>query len=127
MVFEKHIDSRGSFQELFRDKYSPTGFEVKQISQCTINPGETRGGHYHIDMSEGFIVISGRMILTQRESHHDTDAVDQVIEMSTYVNQIVYNRPGTWHEVTSEKGCVFLIVQNREHDPKNLDTYEIDL
>ena len=83
MVFEKHIDSRGSFQELFRDKYSPTGFEVKQISQCTINPGETRGGHYHRVMTEAFIVTSGRMTLTQRECHHNTNAVDQVIEMST--------------------------------------------
>lgn len=124
MVFPKHVDERGIFQELYKDSEMFEGFEPKQISLCTINPGCVRGQHYHKNMLEAFIVIEGEMELTQHWVENGLLMGDpDVTVMTTDRNQMVINEPNQWHSVTSKNGCKFIILIDREFDPNNPDTY----
>lgn len=121
---KKHIDKRGMLQELYRDSESFKGFCVKQVSLCTINPGEKRGGHYHMFGTEAFIILEGEMILSKKYIGFPEKGTEEFL-MTSEINTIQYNVPLEWHEVSSEKGCKFLIVQNWEYDPENPDTYTL--
>lgn len=53
MSLEPHTDRRGVFVELVR------GYGDTQTSFSTTKPGITRGGHYHFDKVERFVVLEG--------------------------------------------------------------------
>lgn len=132
MVFNKHIDDRGLFQELFKDSETAEGFDIKQVSLCTIRPKQVRGGHWHRIGIEAFVVIEGEMILRQASIDLTSPNLPDVTEtvMSLEKNTLMYNFPWQWHEVTSEEGCKFIILQNWEYDPAHPDTvkgwFEVD-
>jgi UDP-2-acetamido-2,6-beta-L-arabino-hexul-4-ose reductase len=123
MVQPKHVDVRGEFQELVRA--SEIGFTPKQVSICTINPGQTRGGHYHKETLEGFVVIEGEMILSQKNANDLDDLSVVATTMNRDINQECHNMPYEWHQVYSEKGCKFLVLLDREFNPENPDTYTL--
>ena len=50
-------DKRGKFMEVFHL------LNDGQISYCTINPKETRGGHYHKRKKEIFCVLEGEAVI----------------------------------------------------------------
>ena len=50
-------NKRGEFAELIKQNNNT------QISYFTINPGQERGGHYHLTKVEKFIPISGKGII----------------------------------------------------------------
>lgn len=120
MVLRTHVDKRGLFQELFRE--SESEFTPRQVSRCTINPGFFRGGHYHKKMTEAFIVLEGEMLLEKRIGGDPTDE-GGVVRMTIENNQIMYNKPGEWHLVYSQKGCTFMILSDLEFDPLDPDVY----
>ena len=121
MVLKTHVDNRGMFQELFKKSHGFEDFDIKQISFCTINPGETRGGHYHKVMNEVFIVVSGSMELRRKQVEKNKNLSIQT--MNVYENQIALNKPYEWHEVYSKDGCEFIILLNCEFNSNDLDTY----
>ena len=52
--FKKNIDQRGNFSELLKSKTHG------QVSYITINPGKTRGNHFHFTKVERFFALSGK-------------------------------------------------------------------
>ena len=56
MEFPIHSDEAGSFQELAHDN----DVEFGQLSILRVNPGCTRGGHYHLRKAEWFCCVYGR-------------------------------------------------------------------
>lgn len=123
MKYSKHTDSRGSFQELH--KAGDLSKHWEQISICSLNPGQTRGGHYHLKTWEKYIVIEGKM--TVATFILDQDNSDRLVELSNeddlLDNEIVLV-PKVHHTVMSEKGCKFIILASKMFDPKNPDTFK---
>ena len=59
MAYPIHKNSSGSFQELIREGEITLG----QLSLCTIEVENQRGGHYHTRKEEWFCTVQGRMAL----------------------------------------------------------------
>jgi dTDP-4-dehydrorhamnose 3,5-epimerase-like enzyme len=121
-MFEKHIDQRGYFQELYKQSMSAHTFDIKQISVCSINPGETRGGHYHKKLNEGFIVIEGEMMVTLQHCN-DPEDLEHWMLME---GQLMFMPQHYIHTVCSaipDQGCKFIVITDKEFDPDNPDTY----
>jgi len=117
-MYAAHIDERGSFQELIK----LNNMFVKQISYCIANPNVTRGGHFHKELSEVFIVIKGCMTLTlETESGVK---LKKVLKNEEGYEQQYFILPYVKHTVeASDEGCEFIILANRQFDEKNPDTY----
>ena len=85
-----YLDERGIFVEVL--KTPDTG----QFSYFSINPGNTRGGHYHHTKTEKFLVIKGkarfgfRHMLTNEVFHIFTDGAKP---------QLVDSVPGWTHDI----------------------------
>ena len=60
VALEAHADERGVFVELAR------GHGQGQTSFSTTQPGVTRGGHYHFDKIERFVVLEGDGLIRVR-------------------------------------------------------------
>ncbi len=127
MNYKKHIDNRGYFQELARK--SDMIFEPKQVSVCTINPGVTRGGHFHKETWEQFIIIEGHATVTFEYPDgftvHESisfDGTDMNIPHVT-VRNFANITPEVKHSIFSASGCKFLILSSKEFDPQYPDTY----
>lgn len=116
MNHPKHEDKRGYFQELFR--VSECDHEVKQISRFRINPGQTRGGHYHSKLTETFIVLEGECVI------HVYD-INQELPFSQHLQEGEYltMTPFSHHTFYSKDGCTLLIAANQEFNPKDMDTF----
>jgi dTDP-4-dehydrorhamnose 3,5-epimerase-like enzyme len=123
MVSEKYVDHRGEFQELLRQSETAYKFNIQQVSACTINPGQVRGGHYHKRGIEAFVVLEGAMTLTQQ---HVRRGWKHKVVMTPESNALQFNEPWVWHEVSSVDGCKFLILQTWEYDPENPDTFRYE-
>jgi dTDP-4-dehydrorhamnose 3,5-epimerase-like enzyme len=116
MNHPKHEDKRGYFQELFR--VSECGHEVRQVSRFKINPGQTRGGHYHTSTYETFIVLDGECVV------HVYD-INQEFPFSQHLGEgeCLTMQPFSHHTFYSKDGCVLLVASNKEFDPKSTDTF----
>ncbi len=126
MVFNKYVDERGIFQEIYKNSEMFEGFDPEQISFCTINPDFVRGRHYHKQMLEVFIVIEGEMEITQQWIENGVLLGDpDIFTMTPDRNQMVVNEPNQWHSVTSDNGCKFIIITDKEFDPDDPDTYKL--
>lgn len=112
-----NVDSRGSFTELIRT------LSCGQFSVNIVNPGITKGQHWHHSKWEFFIVVSGRGLIQQRKI--GTNEV-----MNFYVDgsniQAVHMLPGYTHNITniSETEPLITVMWANEHfKPDHPDTF----
>ena len=61
---ELHSDYRGDLYEVMRFITQDIPSQG-QIYVYTVNPGERRGDHYHIDKKEWFICVIGSKVINQ--------------------------------------------------------------
>jgi UDP-2-acetamido-2,6-beta-L-arabino-hexul-4-ose reductase len=112
-----HSDPRGVFVEMLKTKDSG------QFSYFTVQPGVTRGGHFHHTKSEKFLVVKGRArfnfrhVLTDESYTLDTRGDDPVI---------VDTIPGWAHDITNigEDEMVVMLWANEVFDRSRPDTFE---
>ena len=111
-----YADERGNFVEFLKTKDSG------QFSFLTINPGITRGSHYHHSKTEKFIVVQGKARLRFR--HLVTKEIHE-INLSDAKSQIVDTIPGWVHDVTNigSTDVVILLWANENFDRESPDTY----
>lgn len=114
---KQHEDIRGKFVEVLKTKHNG------QFSFITVNPGFTRGGHYHHSKTEKFLVVEGKAKF--RFCHLITG---QYYEISITGDQpkIVETIPGWSHDITNigEKKLTCILWANEIFDKNNPDTYE---
>jgi len=111
----RHSDERGQFVEMLKTKDSG------QFSYFTVNPGATRGGHYHHSKTEKFLVMKGsarfsfRNIVTQ-ETYEEFTEGDKP--------QVVETVPGWTHDITNVgEGEMFVMIwANEIYNPESPDT-----
>ena len=110
-----HGDERGIFAEVLKTKDSG------QFSFFTVEPGVTRGGHYHHSKTEKFLVISGearfgfRNIITNET--HEIFASEKKLE-------IIETVPGWSHNIvnTGKEKMVVMLWANEMFDHHKSDT-----
>ncbi len=114
--FKHNIDKRGNFSELLKSK------NVGQISYCTINPGQTRGNHFHFTKVERFFALHGKgkiiykNIITKKEKTYLFDGEKPMIFETI---------PGWSHKLvnTTKSKAIFVLWTNENFDIKKPDTY----
>lgn len=107
----------GSFCELYKSE------TFGQVSALTIEPGESRGNHYHHTKVENFHLALGRIELTERGIRGGEPLV-RTIE----AGQSFWTRPGWVHKLTNtgEGPAVLVIWANEIFDHERPDTYRLD-
>lgn len=115
----KHEDRRGFFQELLRASYGDFGhFDIKQINWFSINPGETRGAHFHKIQKEMFVILEGAADITMQRptglpnTSHNFGSGNVMLVL-----------PFEKHTFFSKNGCKILTLSDREFDANDPDTY----
>lgn len=116
-----HRDDRGIFVEVLKTKHSG------QFSFFTINPGVTRGQHYHHSKTEKFIVLKGmakfrfKNLLTKEFSEFTVNSEDLTV---------VESIPGWAHDISNpfNEEALVMLWANENFNPANPDTigYSLD-
>lgn len=111
-----HGDNRGSFTEIFK----MPGYG--QVSLNVINPGITKGNHYHNSKNEKFVVLSGRCLIAFRKVN-----TEEVLKYDVQGNipKVVDIPPGYVHSITNlgEEKAYVLMWANEPFDMENPDTF----
>lgn len=113
----KHTDQRGYFQELVR--ISETNHSIAQVSRFSIEPGMSRGDHYHNYLYETFVVLKGKCSV--ETTYYEKVEVTILDEGESFTIA-----PGVNHYFYSESGCEMLVVASKEFNPEETDTYVIE-
>jgi len=114
--FKKHADRRGEFAELIKQNNNT------QISYFTINPGQERGGHYHLTKVEKFIPISGKGIIKMVDKNTNKKFSIKYNERSNFILDTI---PGWIHSVKNlgKKKSVIIVWSNEIFNKKKPDTF----
>ena len=113
-------DERGTFIECAKTKHSG------QFSYFSINPGMTRGGHYHHQKFERFIVVHGSV---EFEFINISTNETMKIQVDSSTSEIVHATPGWQHYVSNlstETTAGVLVWANEIFDPANPDTFRLE-
>ncbi len=114
--FKKNEDKRGNFSELLKSKKNG------QVSFCTINPGETRGNHFHFTKVERFFALSGKGKIIYKNINNKKEK----IYAFDYKKPLIFETiPGWSHKLvnTSKSVAIFVLWTNEIFDIKKPDTY----
>ncbi len=115
-TLKMNIDNRGSFTEFIRTP------DRGQVSVNVLNPGITKGNHWHHTKNEKFLVVSGKGIIRFRKI-----STEKVIEY--YVSgdklEMVDIPPGYTHNIENlgETDMVTIMWANECYNPDKPDTY----
>jgi len=127
-----HKDVRGWLAEMVKKsefKNIPSSFfpkrkknlEIKQVVVASINPGHTRGNHYHLKRLEWSLVINGNAeyYLEDLKTKKRTK-----IKVSSKRPKVITIFPGTAHAVknTSQKIIYIVEAKNNIYNPKKPDS-----
>ncbi len=112
-----YSDVRGSFIELFKNKYSG------QISFFTIKPKKVRGNHFHNTKTEKFLLLSGS---ARVNFLNISDKKKFSIIVNDKKPKIFITKPGYAHNIenTSNKDAKFIVWSNEIFDKNKPDTYK---
>jgi len=115
-----HDDKRGMFVEMLKTKDSG------QFSFFTINPGITRGQHYHHTKTEKFLVVRGSA--TFRFKNLCTEESSQLTVSSSDL-VIVESIPGWAHDISNQtdEETLVMLWANENFNPNNPDTIQYSL
>jgi dTDP-4-dehydrorhamnose 3,5-epimerase-like enzyme len=115
-----HTDQRGGLFEALRFTLQdiPGG---GQIYVYSVNPGQRRGDHYHLQKGEWFFCASGSVRLLMKTK--SGDIINQILDARE--PKLVYAGPGTAHAVVNEADETAIIVAygSKEFSPKEPDTF----
>lgn len=111
-----YADPRGVFVEMLKTP------DCGQFSFFTVNPGITRGGHYHHTKTEKFLVIKGQARFRFR--HLQTGQTHE-LETTGAKPEIVETVPGWTHDITNTGSdeMVVMLWANEIFDRSKPDTY----
>jgi UDP-2-acetamido-2,6-beta-L-arabino-hexul-4-ose reductase len=111
----QHADPRGVFVEMLKTPDSG------QFSYFTIQPGITRGGHYHHTKTEKFLVIKGRALFRFRQL-----LTNELVELRTSGEKptVVDTIPGWVHDIINvgKEEMVVMLWANENFDRQKPDT-----
>jgi len=119
-VYAIHKNTSGSFQELIHEGE----IKVGQLSLCTIEVANQRGGHYHTRKEEWFYLIQGRMAL---DFYSKETEYLQTQLLTPDSAKFIYIPPGYLHVVRNigEEVVKYIILCNEKFDPDDADTYRV--
>ena len=114
--FKKNEDKRGNFSELLKSKKNG------QVSFCTINPGETRGNHFHFTKVERFFALSGKGKIIYKNINNKKEKIYAFNHKKPLIFETI---PGWSHKLvnTSKSVAIFVLWTNEIFDIKKPDTY----
>ena len=106
----------GSFCELF--KFDTFG----QVSVLTIEPGASRGNHFHNTKCENFHVVKGRVELTERDTRGG-----ETLAVTIKTGGSFWTRPGWVHTLrnTGDSTVILVIWATEVYRPEVPDTYRL--
>ena len=113
-MFQIHENETGSFQELAHSNDVKFG----QLSILKINPGCTRGNHYHTRKEEWFCCIRGKCEL---HVNNINDGSFKVIIMDGKKREFVLVKPFENHIITNisnQNHCELLTIISEKYDPE---------
>ncbi len=112
----QYEDERGNFVEILKTP------DCGQFSFLTVNPGITRGSHYHHSKTEKFLVVKGEALFKFR---HIT--TDEFYELKTSGEKpvMVETVPGWAHDITNvgNEEMIVVLWANEIFDREHSDTY----
>lgn len=115
-----HVDERGSFTEVIRTP------ERGQFSVNIVQPGVTKGNHWHHTKNEKFLVIAGEGLIQFRGV-----GSDKVIEYQVSGDrlEVVDIPPGYTHSITNvgEREMTVLMWASENYDPDRPDTHWLEV
>ena len=117
--YKKNEDKRGNFSELLRSNNNG------QVSYFSINPGETRGDHFHFTKVERFFPVSGKgTIIYKNIQNHKVKKYN----FNSKKPEIYETIPGWSHKLVNKEKteAIFVLWTNEIFDKKNPDTYYYD-
>ncbi|MDR1698113.1 MAG: NAD-dependent epimerase/dehydratase family protein [Erysipelotrichaceae bacterium] len=111
-----HLDERGSFTELIKSEHQ------MQVSLNVINPGFTKGNHYHHTKIEIFTCIDGEAEVTLKHLGNG----DEFMIVLNSLHRTVFIPPGYLHQISNKQAQEFkmLIYSFSFFDPEHSDTYQ---
>ena len=114
-----HNDKRGKFFEFFKSRYSG------QVSFLTINPGQTRGFHYHNTKYEKFIVVEGKVTFCYRD-FFKKKINKKTLNESTFTN--ILSIPGYVHYLKNDTKKISKVIlwSNEVYNQLKPDTYLVN-
>ena len=97
-----------------------------QVSVNIIQPGITKGNHWHQSKNEKFIVVSGSGIIRLRRL--DSEVVLEYLVSSDQIRAVDIP-PGYTHNITNlgEDDLVTVMWANEPFDPEDPDTYYLEV
>lgn len=113
-ALKRFASDTGSFCELYKSE------RFGQVSVLTIEPGESRGNHYHHTKVENFHLALGRVELTERDIRGGDTLVRKIEAGESF-----WTRPGWVHTLTNtgDGPAVMVIWANEIFDHDRPDTY----
>ena len=117
-----HCDNRGSFTEALHSA------ERGQVSVNVSKPGITKGQHWHHTKHEKFLVVSGLGEINFRMAD-DPNAKVITYKVSGEKLEVVRIPPGYTHNIVNigDKDMVTVMWANEVFDPKNPDTFRLEV
>jgi UDP-2-acetamido-2,6-beta-L-arabino-hexul-4-ose reductase len=116
----QHIDQRGIFVEILKTKDSG------QFSYFTIQPGVTRGSHYHHTKTEKFIIVKGTVMMRFRNL-----ITNDLYEIRLFGDkpQVVDSVPGWVHDITNigESSAIVILWANEVFNQIYPDTFPCEV
>ena len=93
-----------------------------QVSYFSINPGKTRGNHFHFTKVEKFFPIYGKGKIVYKNIHNDKK---KSYNFNFKTPQIFEAIPGWSHKFVNntKSEAIFIVWANETFDKKNPDTY----
>jgi UDP-2-acetamido-2,6-beta-L-arabino-hexul-4-ose reductase len=110
----QHKDNRGVFVEMLKTP------DCGQFSFFTVNPGTTRGSHYHHTKTEKFLIVKGSALMKFRNLV--TDEIS-MITISADRPQVVDTIPGWAHDITNigDEEAIIMLWANEIFDQDHPD------
>lgn len=118
---QAHTDDRGWLAEIIRPE-DVDDSNFGQIHITVVNPGKTRGKHYHKRRTEWFSVIKGEGILYLRDMKN---GIEEKIKMSGKNLSLAKIPPLLFHsfENTGQDEMYLLVYGDEPFKLNNQDTY----
>lgn len=108
-------DNRGSLVEAF--KLPNDG----QLFYVVIEPGESRGNHYHTHKIEHFLVIWGSAVISVKDRESGNVMKAEVAGQKPMVAKMAVNH--THNIVANSEGCILLVWSEELFDEEDPDTF----
>jgi UDP-2-acetamido-2,6-beta-L-arabino-hexul-4-ose reductase len=118
-MFDLHENESGSFQELAH----ASDVKFGQLSVLKINPGYSRGGHYHTRKEEWFCCIHGKCELRLNSIKNGST---RSLTLAESCREFALVKPFENHVVVNpskSEACELLVIISEAYDENDPDTF----